>query len=510
VHILLNWIFEGSVVAMATAGGLRLLRGAPAATRHAACWAALAAVLSLPFMPLVWSAALVLTSAPAAATASAGMAAIDGDGAAPLVRLPAIFSVTSVLLGAAWMLWTMLQVVRVVRDVRWVQRARRRCRALPEAVAARFSPTTTRLLAATGARVVLCDAVRAAAVLGNGRPVVGLHRRLVGALSDRELNAVLVHELAHVLRRDSRATMVLRAVHVLVGWHPGVWWVMRRLALEREMACDEAAVAEAGGRKAYATCLTRLAALAQRAALLPDLALGMLPASGLRRRVLHVLTPGRFSRRTAGWASGTLCTSLGALALAMGTVVIVGEPAVANGVGAFETVTSGIAHPLRDVLPSNAHIALRRAAMRPVARRSVSHTGVAMAAASAAAAAEPVALPAGDPPARVGDPPIAASAPQAPVPPADITPAGPAERVSVRVPQPAPQAPLPETTPNLRQERTVTDAAVAAAAGATGAWNTTTDAAAQTGVAVGRTTQKGAVATAGAFARWGRRIASSF
>ncbi len=505
MHILLNWVLEGSVVAMATAAGLRLLRGAPAATRHAACWAALAAILSLPFMPLVWSAAQTMTSAPSTATVAAtGTTATNNSGPAPLLRLPAIFSVTSVLLLAAWMLWTMLQVVRVVRDVRWLQRARRRCRALPDAVGARFSSETRRLVAATHARVVLCDAVRAAAVLGGGQPIVGLHRRLVGALSDRELNAVLVHELAHVLRRDSLATMVQRAVHVLVGWHPGVWWVMRQLALEREMACDEAAVAEAGGRKAYATCLTRIARLAQRATLFPDLALGMLPASGLRRRVMHLLQPGRLSRRTAGWVSGTLCTSLGALTIAMGTIVVVGEPAAAEGIGALETVTSRLAQPLQDdLLPLNTLPPHRTATTpRPVARDLAP-----IAAPSAARAAEPVA-PVNEPLVRVNDRPVSALGTQEPIVPVDTTPAAvaPAEHGAASVPAPA-SAP---SAPNLRQERTVTVAAVAAAAGAADAWNATAGAAAQTGVSVGRQTQKGAVATAGVFARWGRRVASSF
>lgn len=508
MHIFLNWILHGTIVAAATAGGLLWLRGAPAATRHAVCWTALVAILGLPFVPSLWAVALGLGPASVAAPAAALVLPIAGAGpSAPLVRLPSIVSATSVLLGAAWMLWTMLQAVRVVRDVRWLQRARRRCRVLPAAIAARFSPATARLLAATRARVVLCDVVRAAAVLGGGQPVIGLQRRLVSALSDSELNAVLVHELAHVVRRDALATVVQRAVHVLVGWHPGVWWVMRRLALEREMACDEAALTEAGGAKAYATCLTRIAALAQRATLSPDLALGMLPASGLRQRVVHVLTPGRFSRRTAGWASGTLSTSLCALATAMGTVVVFGEPAVAESVAALETVTSRLVQPLQDVRPASiAQMPRHAAAALP---RAVS-SNPSSAGRRVARAAEPAATAAGSPVARAQN----QDGPASGAVPADSAPVAvaPAENVAapLAAPEPAPHAAVPAVAPNGGHNRTVSDAAVAAAAGATDAWNATADAAAETGVAVGRTTQKGAVATAGAFARWGRRIASSF
>jgi len=73
-----------------------------------------------------------------------------------------------------------------------------------------------------------------------------------------------------------------------------------------------------------------------------------------------------------------------------------------------------------------------------------------------------------------------------------------------------PQAGSPTGTPGAAHDPTVTDAAVAAAAGAADAWNATASAAAKSGAAIGRSSQKRAVATAGAFTRWGRRVASSF
>jgi beta-lactamase regulating signal transducer with metallopeptidase domain len=495
VHILLNWVLQGVIVAAAAAAGLRLLRGAPAVTRHAASWAALLAILSLPLVPSLW--AVALTAGRETTVAIALELPTPGAGSsAPLMRLPVMFSATSALLGAAWMLWTLLQLVRVVRDLRWLRRARRRCRALPAAIAMRFSPASARLVAAAGARVLLCDAVRAAAVLGGGQPVIGLQRRVVNALNDRELNAVLLHELAHVMRRDSLATVVQRAVHVLVGWHPGVWWVMRRLALEREMACDEAALTEAGGPKAYATCLTRIAGLAQRAMVSPDLAPGVMPASGLRQRVVHVLTAGRFSRRTAGWASGTLCTSLCALATTMGTVVVFGEPAVTESVATIEIVTERLVQPLQQVSPAPSAPTTHAATAGP---RRVARPAPA-AVPPAARATEVVGRPVGVPVARAHNQVGAGVATQEPAPPVEPIAA------TAAVVLPAAQV----ATPDVPRDRPITHAAVAAGAGATNAWNATAEAAAETGVAVGQKTQKGAVATAGAFARWGRRIASSF
>jgi beta-lactamase regulating signal transducer with metallopeptidase domain len=507
VHIFLNWILQGTIVAAATAGGLRVLRRAHAATRHAVCWTTLVAILVLPFVPSLRSLVIALMPAPTAPTAAPELPGASTGWPDPLVRLPLMVSATSALLGAAWMLWTMLQAVRVVRDVRWLRRARRRCRALPAAIAARLSPATARLIDATRAHVVLCDVVRAAAVLGGGQPVIGLQRRLVDALTNNELNAVLVHELTHVVRRDSMATVLQRAVHVLVGWHPGIWWVMRRLSLEREMACDEAALAAAGGPKAYATCLTRIAALAQvpRRA---HLALGMLQASGLRRRVVHVLTPGRFSRRTAGWASGTLSTSLCVLATAMGTVVVFGEPAVAERVAALETVTTRLVEPRPNGLPASLVPMRPHPATMPSQRaaRAIATAAVRLAAGAPTTTATVTVSPVVR---RQDQDGSASGAVAATVEPVVVAPAENV-KASAAPAETTPQAGSPTGTPGAAHDPTVTDAAVAAAAGAADAWNATASAAAKSGAAIGRSSQKRAVATAGAFTRWGRRVASSF
>lgn len=534
MHILLNWILQGTMVAAATAGGLRLLRRAPAAIRYRVCWAALLAILGLPLVPTLWTAVLAPVQAPASVLAHSSAVVLelppqDAVADAALLQLPAMFSAASVLIGTAWLLWTMLQTVRVIRDVRWLRRARRRCHDLPPHVATRFSPETNRLIEETGARVVLCGVVRAAAVLGGGRPLIGLQARIVEGLTDGELNAVLVHELTHVVRRDMRATVVQRATHVLAGWHPGVWWTIRRLTLEREMACDETALAAAGGPKAYATCLTRIAGLVWTPARSPELAMGMLAASGLHRRVVHVLTPGRFSRRAAGLAGSTLCTSLCTLALALGTVAIFGEPAMADGVTVLETVTPG---PVRMVRQPQASRGARHTStnhVRPAfpgraeagARPTRPSTGTRAAAtvtplprerqagvpAAAQTAAQPditIATGAESQVAGTAGTPVAAP----PAEQAATTSAAAPAQLSTDM------APAPTGAPHAPPDRTITDvaveAAVGTATGATEAWNATTDAAATTGVAVGRGTQRGAVKTAGAFARWGRRIASSF
>ncbi len=115
------------------------------------------------------------------------------------------------------------------------------------------------------ARLVISDDVRAAAVLGLGSPMIAVAPSALAALSADELDHIVVHEWAHVQRRDDIAQLAQRIVVALTGLHPAVWWIDRQLRLERETACDDWAVNAKGSPKGLALCLTKLASLPRHA-----------------------------------------------------------------------------------------------------------------------------------------------------------------------------------------------------------------------------------------------------
>ena len=58
-------------------------------------------------------------------------------------------------------------------------------------------------------------------------------------LSDKQIEAILAHEVAHVRRRDNLAALIHMLVEAVFWFHPLVWWIGARLVDERERACDE-------------------------------------------------------------------------------------------------------------------------------------------------------------------------------------------------------------------------------------------------------------------------------
>ena len=70
-------------------------------------------------------------------------------------------------------------------------------------------------------------------------PVIVLPARAM-EWPDQLLHATLVHEAAHIARRDSLSLLVSQIARVVYWWHPVVWFAAREAAAERERACDDA------------------------------------------------------------------------------------------------------------------------------------------------------------------------------------------------------------------------------------------------------------------------------
>ena len=81
----------------------------------------------------------------------------------------------------------------------------------------------------------------------------------VKELSTAELNSILIHELAHLRRWDDWTNLGQQILKALLFFHPAVWWIESKLALEREMACDDAVLAKTANPRGYAQCLISVA-----------------------------------------------------------------------------------------------------------------------------------------------------------------------------------------------------------------------------------------------------------
>lgn len=109
--------------------------------------------------------------------------------------------------------------------------------------------------------VAYCSRVAVPTVIGLLKPIVLLPASLVTRLDTDQLAAILSHELAHIRRLDLFVNLLQRVIESLLFFHPVVWWLSRRISLERENCCDDLAAASGFGNLQYAGALLRMAEL---------------------------------------------------------------------------------------------------------------------------------------------------------------------------------------------------------------------------------------------------------
>src|SRR5262249_40361692 len=91
--------------------------------------------------------------------------------------------------------------------------------------------------------VLVTDHEDSPLVCGLFRPGLVLARGLLAALDAGQWRQVLLHELAHLRRRDLWWGWVPEIARLLYFFHPVAHWACARIRLERELACDQLAMA---------------------------------------------------------------------------------------------------------------------------------------------------------------------------------------------------------------------------------------------------------------------------
>jgi beta-lactamase regulating signal transducer with metallopeptidase domain len=212
-------------------------------------------------------------------------------------------------------------------------------------------------------RVSLCvsDRVSVPTAVGLFRPAVVLPPWTLSELSAADLNSVLVHELAHLRRRDDWSNLLQKLVRAVFFFHPAVWWIEKRLSLEREMACDEHVLANTEDPRAYAECLVSLAekGFLHRAVMLAQGAVHRVKECSAR--VGQILASGR--PRSVGASRIALVSAASGSVLLMATfaqapnLIAFSSPAASAAIALAPSNTQGPAitpaawHPTSQTLP---------------------------------------------------------------------------------------------------------------------------------------------------------------
>ncbi len=104
-------------------------------------------------------------------------------------------------------------------------------------------------------RLLVSGFIQVPAVVGCLRPVVLLPVGALTGVPREHLEAVLMHELAHIQRHDYLVNILQGVAEAMLFYHPAVWWISGQIRAERELCCDDVAVEIGGDALAYARAL---------------------------------------------------------------------------------------------------------------------------------------------------------------------------------------------------------------------------------------------------------------
>ena len=256
---LAHFVWQGVIIGAVLFGVLQLLREPSA--RYNACACALALMCASPVVTFFYLAPHV--------SSLSGVRGVLLDTALPPsgMVVPNWFEAHATRLFWLWLAGALFLMIRAA--LAW-WRARRVVTTGFEPLASGMEASARRLAAQMGAKGVqfrVSARVASALVFGWIKPIIVLPAAALGRLTEGEIEALLAHELAHVLRCDFLINLLQTVAECVLFYHPMVWWVSARMREERELCCDDIAVAVCRDEILYSKALLRLEELRMEPAL---------------------------------------------------------------------------------------------------------------------------------------------------------------------------------------------------------------------------------------------------
>lgn len=178
------------------------------------------------------------------------------SGEAYIEKFTGYFNEHATLLVTIWFMIFLAKALKLVSGLAYIQRVRHYKTQQP---AACWSQRVKELAALLGVRmpVQLLESglVTVPMVTGILKPIILVPASLMANLPPDQVEAILLHELAHIRRRDFLVNLAQSFAETLFFFNPAVLWLSSLLREEREHCCDDMAIGVTQSRKQYVHAL---------------------------------------------------------------------------------------------------------------------------------------------------------------------------------------------------------------------------------------------------------------
>ncbi|HVI47348.1 MAG TPA: M56 family metallopeptidase [Chitinophaga sp.] len=176
-----------------------------------------------------------------------------------MVRLFPNLEMCFPILVTLYIIGIVVMTIKLISDLLQLQHIRtHQVQSMGEAWEKHLERLAARLKIPRRVQLLVSGYVQVPVMLGFLKPVILLPVAMVNNLSEEQLEAILLHELAHIRRNDYLLNILQSIVETILFFNPFVWMISRIIRQEREHCCDDLVIASTVQPLHYAQALVAL------------------------------------------------------------------------------------------------------------------------------------------------------------------------------------------------------------------------------------------------------------
>ncbi len=192
-----------------------------------------------------------------------------------------------------WVVGSFIFGLRLVNGIVQSQRLRYRTQPIPANWQQQVKKLSQRLGINQAVSYASTNRSNTPLTLGWIKPIILIPTSLLTMMPADQLEAIFIHELAHIKRRDYLWNLIQSVAEIILFYHPAYWYISSVLERERELACDKLTINVTQRPRVYAQALLQVATQATQIPLQSVAASGK---RGLSDRIQQIIYPGRAQR----------------------------------------------------------------------------------------------------------------------------------------------------------------------------------------------------------------------
>ena len=151
-----------------------------------------------------------------------------------------------------WFIILSAQCIKLIANAAYIQRIRHYKTYQPSNHWKRkMNELAERLQIKKQVRLLQSGIVKVPVMVGFFKPMILFPFSLMSQLPPEQIEAVLLHELAHIKRKDYFVNLLQNFAEIIFFFNPGVLWVSSLIKDERENCCDDIAINQTKSKKEF-------------------------------------------------------------------------------------------------------------------------------------------------------------------------------------------------------------------------------------------------------------------